>query len=107
MRFQFRERAHAAENHITDFEIVFEEGALCGLKLVGGSLWRSRTLAGAEIDRVFVTLPARRLHGHFYDLLRSASRDRHILSDFKARVVSEYHAHQHEQTRVLPSVEAV
>ena len=96
MRFHFRTRTQAAPNHVADFEIVFEEGALCGLKLVGGSLWRSRSREFGA-DRLFVTLPARRLRGRFFDLLRSAGRDRDIIRDFKARVVSEYHAHEREE----------
>jgi hypothetical protein len=52
MRFHFHTRAQAAPNHVADLEIVFEEGPLCGLKLVGGSLWCSRSReAGA--DRLF------------------------------------------------------
>jgi len=105
MRFHFRTRAQAAPNHVADFEIVFEEGALCGLKLVGGSLWRSRS-GEAGSDRLFVTLPARRLRGRFFDLLRSASRDRHIIRDFKTRVVSEYHAHEREEDQARLRVEA-
>ena len=49
-------------NHVADFEVVFKEGALCSLKLVGGSLWRLR-LREAGPDRLFVTLPARHLRG--------------------------------------------
>jgi hypothetical protein len=105
MRFQFRTRTQAAPNHVADFEIVFEEGALCGLKLVGGSLWRSRSVEAGS-DRLFVTLPARRLRGRFFDLLRSASRDRHIIRDFKTRVVSEYHAHQRDEDQARLRAEA-
>jgi hypothetical protein len=105
MRFQFRTRTHAAPNHVADFEIVFEEGALCGLKLVGGSLWRSRS-GEAGSERLFVTLPARRLRGRFYDLLRSASRDRNIIRDFKARVVSEFHAQQRDEDQARLRAEA-
>jgi hypothetical protein len=105
MRFQFRTRTQAAPNHVADFEIVFEEGALCGLKLVGGSLWRSRS-RDSGADRLFVTLPARRLRGRFFDLLRSASRDRNIIRDFKARVVSEYHAHEREEDQARLRAEA-
>ena len=98
MRFQFHTRTRAAENHVADYEIVFEEGALCGLKLVGGSLWRPRH-AEAQAERLFVTLPARRLHGRFFDLLRSASHDRRIIPDFKARVVAEYEAQATDEGR--------
>ena len=91
MRFQFHTRTRGPENHVADYEIVFEEGALCGLKLVGGSLWRARR-SEAQAERLFVTLPARRIRGRFFDLVRSASRDRRIVPDFKARVVAEYEA---------------
>ena len=96
MRFQFHTRTRGPENHVADYEIVFEEGALCGLRLVGGSLWRSRH-DDARADRLFVTLPARRLRGRFYDLLRSASHDRRIIPDFKARVVAEYEAQKRDE----------
>ena len=105
MRFQFHARTRAAENHVADYEIVFEEGALCGLKLVGGSLWRSRH-DEARAERLFVTLPARRLRGRFFDLLRSASHDRRIIPDFKARVVAEYEAHKRSEEEPQLRVEA-
>jgi hypothetical protein len=56
VRFRFRTRSRAAETHVGDYEIVFEEGALCGLKLVGGSLWRSRH-DDAHAERLYVPLP--------------------------------------------------
>jgi hypothetical protein len=90
---------------VADFEIVFEEGPLCGLKLVSGSLWRSRSREAGS-DRLFVTMPARRLRGRFFDLLRSASRDRNIIRDFKARVVSEYHAQEREEDQARLRAEA-
>ena len=105
MRFQFHTRTRAPENHVADYEIVFEEGALCGLKLVGGSLWRSRR-AEAHAERLFVTLPARRLRGRFFDLLRSASRDRRTIPDFKARVVAEYEAQMRDERRPRLHAEA-
>jgi hypothetical protein len=105
VRFQFHTRTRAPENHVADYEIVFEEGALCGLKLVGGSLWRSRH-DQARAERLFVTLPARRLRGRFFDLLRSASRDRRTIPDFKARVLAEYQAQQQAEDRAHFRAEA-
>lgn len=105
MRFHFRTRSHAAENHVADFEIVFEEGALCGLRLVGGSLWRSRH-SPPGVDQLFVALPARRVRGRFFDLLRSASRDRRIVRDFKDRIVSEYRAQQRDSGQARVRAEA-
>jgi hypothetical protein len=83
---------------VADFEIVFEEGPLCGLRLVGGSLWRSRYGEPGQ-HSLFVTLPARRLRGRFFDLLRSASRDRRIIRDFKDRIVAEYRSQQRSEQR--------
>jgi hypothetical protein len=106
MRFQFRTRSHAAENHVADLELIFEDGPLCGLKLVGGSIWRARRNGDPAEPRLYVTLPARRLGGGFYDLLRPACRDRHVVRDFKSRVISEYHAQQRESSRAALRVEA-
>ncbi len=70
MRIQFVQRGGAPEKLVCEGEIVFEEGPLAGMKLVGFSLWR-----GAE-DEVYVTFPARPfgLEGErrYFDLLRSA-----------------------------------
>ena len=105
MRFQFHTRTRGPENHVADYEIVFEEGALCGLKLVGGSLWRPRR-PEAQTERLFVTLPAPRIRGRFFDLLRSASRDRRIVPDFKARGVAEYEAQMRDEGRPRLHAEA-
>jgi hypothetical protein len=72
---------------------------------VGGSLWRSRH-DDAQAGRMFVTLPARQLRSRFFDLLRSASRDRRIIPDFKARVVAEYQAQRQAEERANLRVEA-
>jgi len=100
MRFQFRPRRKPAANHVADFEIVFEEGFLCGLKLVGGALWRSRSAKGQGEGPVYVTLPAQRRANRdgeerYFDLLRSASRDRTIVRDFRERVVCAFQAQEH------------
>jgi hypothetical protein len=91
VHFEFPVAARTVKNHVADFEIVFDEDPLSGLKLVGGALWGSRD--GGEIR---VTLPAQKIvhdgKERYFDLLRSISRDAQAIKDFKARVVSAYHA---------------
>jgi hypothetical protein len=53
MRVQFVQRGGAPEKLICEAEILFDDGVLGGMKLVGFSLWR-----GGD-DQVFVTFPAR------------------------------------------------
>ena len=53
MRVQFVEKANGPERLVCDAEILFDEGPLAGMKLVGFSVWR-----GAEGD-VYVTFPSR------------------------------------------------
>lgn len=70
MRIQFLNRGGAPEKLLCEGEIVFEEGPLAGMKLVGFSLWR-----GGD-DGVYVTFPARAFGPEgdrkYFDLLRSA-----------------------------------
>jgi hypothetical protein len=58
-----------------------------------------------EVERGWSGLAVRhlavhRLRGRFFDLLRSATRDRNVIRDFKARVASEHHAHGREEDQV-------
>jgi hypothetical protein len=53
MRVQFVEKTNGPERLVCDAEILFDEGQLAGMKLVGFSVWR-----GAEGD-VYVTFPSR------------------------------------------------
>lgn len=69
MRVQFVERGNAPQKLVCEAEIIFDEGPLAGMKLVGFSLWR-----GQE-DSVFVSFPARAFGAdgdrRYFDLLRS------------------------------------
>lgn len=98
MRLEFRP-GRRAPNHLADFAIVFEEGALAGLKLVGGAVWRARRAAADDqVPRLFVTLPALRTRdlgrSRYFDLLRSCSRDRNIIRDFRERVLAAFRAEE-------------
>jgi len=68
MRVQFVEKANGPERLVCDAEILFDEGQLSGMKLVGFAVWR-----GAEGD-VYVTFPSRAFgtatDRKFFDYLR-------------------------------------
>ena len=69
MRVQFVEKANGPERLVCDAEILFDEGQLAGMKLVGFAVWR-----GAEGD-VYVTFPSRAFgtatDRKFFDYLRA------------------------------------
>jgi hypothetical protein len=69
MRVQFMDKANGPERLVCEAEILFDEGPLAGMKLVGFSVWRS-----AEGD-VYVTFPSRAFgtatDRKYFDFLRS------------------------------------
>ena len=69
MRVVFVEREHGPERLVCEAEIIFEQGALPGMKLAGFSLWRSPE------GEVYVTFPSRAFGAgqerRFFDYLRS------------------------------------
>lgn len=69
MRVQFVEKANGPERLVSDAEILFDEGPLAGMKLVGFSVWRS-----AEGD-LYVTFPSRAFgtatERKYFDYLRT------------------------------------
>ena len=69
MRVQFVEKVNGPERLVCDAEILFDDGELAGMKLVGFSVWR-----GAEGD-IYVTFPSRAFgtatDRKYFDYLRS------------------------------------
>jgi hypothetical protein len=69
MRVQFVERENGPEKLVCEAEMLFDEGPLAGMKLVGFSLWR-----GSD-GEVYVTFPSRAFGAgsdrRFFDYLRS------------------------------------
>ena len=53
MRIEFVNREGGPERLVTEAEILFDEGPLAGLKIVGLSLWRSPD------GEIYVTFPSR------------------------------------------------
>lgn len=88
MRVQFVEKDNGPERLVCDAEIVFEEGALAGMKLVGFAVWR-----GAEGD-VYVTFPSRAFgtatDRKFFDYLRSAEPGAADAAKVKSWILEEF-----------------
>jgi len=90
MRVQFVEKVNGPERLVCDAEILFDEGPLVGMKLVGFSLWRS-----ADGD-VYVTFPSRAFgtgtERKYFDYLRSAEGLTAEVKRVKDWVLGEYRA---------------
>lgn len=90
MRVQFVEREDAPERLLAEAEIIFEDGPLAGLKLVGISVWKS-----AEGDPN-VTFPARSFGSggqrRFWDLLRVQEAGSTAARRVKDWIVAEFKA---------------
>jgi hypothetical protein len=90
VHFRFHSNGKTMRNHVANFDILFEEGCLAGLKLVGGALWSAKDGS----DEIRVTLPAHKIvqdgKERYYDLLRSTEKDAQAIREFKERVVSAY-----------------
>jgi hypothetical protein len=92
VQFQFHTNGKTMPNHVADFAILFEEGFLAGMKLVGGALWASKD----GTSELRVTLPAHKIvqegKERYFDLLRSIDKDAQAVRAFKASVISAYRA---------------
>jgi hypothetical protein len=90
MRVQFVSRENGPERLVCEAEIVFEEGPLAGMKLVGFSLWRS---AEGELS---VTFPSRAFGAggdrRFFDYLRSSDAMPSEVRRVKNWLLDEYRA---------------
>jgi hypothetical protein len=92
VEFRFYTNGKKTPHHVADFDIVFDDGDLAGLKLVGGALWVAKD-GGTEI---LVTLPARKIaqegKERYYDLLRSVDKNPQTIKNFKTLVATAYRA---------------
>ena len=90
MRVQFVDKANGPERLVCDAEILFDEGELAGMKLVGFSVWR-----GAEGD-VYVTFPSRAFgtatDRKYFDYLRSIEAGAANGRKVKDWILEEYRA---------------
>lgn len=91
MRVVFCERENGPERLVTEAEVVFEEGPLSGMKLVGFSLWRSPE------GELYVTFPSRAFGAgaerRFFDYLRSTEGQAADAKRVKAWIVACYQEH--------------
>ncbi|MGE0456062.1 MAG: hypothetical protein AB7O37_21765 [Vicinamibacteria bacterium] len=90
MRVQFVEKENGPERLVCEAELVFDEGPLSGMKLVGFSLWR-----GTD-GEVYVTFPSRAFGAgserRYFDFLRSVDGTLAESRRVKAWVLEEYTA---------------
>jgi hypothetical protein len=90
MRVVFVERQNGPERLVTEAEIVFDDGPLSGMKLVGLSIWK-----GAD-DALAVTFPARSFgvggERRFFDYLRSVEPGSSDARRVKDWILDEYRA---------------
>lgn len=97
MRVNFVQRDNGPERLVCEAEIIFTEGQLAGMKLVGFSLWRSPE------GEVYITFPTRAFGAgserRFFDFLRPASddlSDRTASKGVKAWLLGEWGKHVEE-----------
>ena len=88
MRVQFVEKVNGPERLVCDAEILFDDGELAGMKLVGFSVWR-----GAEGD-IYVTFPSRAFgtatDRKYFDYLRAVDASGETVKQVKAWILDEY-----------------
>lgn len=90
MHVQFTARENGPERLVCEAEIVFGDGPLNGMKLVGFSLWRS-----AE-GEVYVTFPSRAFGSgtdrRFYDYLRGVESGGNDVRRVKSWILEAWRA---------------
>jgi hypothetical protein len=88
MRINFTQREDGPERLVCEAEILFDEPALLGLKLVGFSLWKSPE------GEIYVTFPSRAFGAgserRFFDYLRSVEGDAAPVKALKQVIVDAY-----------------
>ena len=88
MRVQFVARENGPERLVCEAEILFGDGLLAGMKLVGFSLWK-----GPD-GEVYVTFPSRAFGAgsdrKYFDYLRSEDGTLDTVKRIKALIVDEY-----------------
>ena len=88
IQVQFLARVTGPERLIGEVEILFEEGPLAGMKLVGFCLWK-----GVD-GEVFVTFPARAFGAgserRYFDYLRAVDGSAETVKRLKTWIVDEY-----------------
>jgi hypothetical protein len=88
MRINFVNRENGPERLVCEAELVFDEGPLAGLKLVGFSVWR------APDGECYVTFPSRAFGAgvdrKYFDYLRAVDGSAEPARELKARILAEH-----------------
>lgn len=102
MRVQFTPREHGPERLVTDAEIIFDEGPLAGMKLVGFSVWSTPE------GELSVTLPSRPFGAggerRYFDFLRSAAADAADTRRVKAWILEQWALVERTKAAILAEV---
>ena len=87
-RVQFIPRQNGPERLVTEAEILFEDGPLGGMRLVGFSIWRSTE------GELYVTFPSRAFGAgterRYFDYLRAVDSAPETVKTVKAWILDEY-----------------
>ena len=90
MHINFVERTNGPERLVVEAELVFGDGPLAGMKLIGFSVWR-----GADGD-LYVTFPSRAFgvgcERRHFDHVRPVEGDAKTSRRVKDWILEEYHA---------------
>jgi hypothetical protein len=91
VRVVFVQRDNAPERLVCEAEIIFGDGILAGMKLVGFSLWRSPE------GEVYVTFPSRAFgtggERRFFDFFRGVEGGTTDTKRVKTWIIDAFHAH--------------
>lgn len=91
-RVEFTQRENGPERLVSEAEVVFLDGPLAGMKLVGFSLWQ-----GAD-GETYVTFPSRAFGAgserRYFDFLRSSAGEAGDVKRVKAWILDAYKARQ-------------
>lgn len=92
MKIRFNVPQNGPDRLVSEVELIFDEGPLEGMKLVGLSVWK-----GSDDGDLYVTMPAREFGSgicrRYYDFLRTAeSRNGAALQRVKLWILSEFRA---------------
>ena len=92
LRVEFVARENGPERLVCEAELIFLDGPLADMKLVGFSLWK-----GAD-GEVYVTFPSRAFGGgterRYFDYLRSVDGTPEVVRRIKAWMVDQYKLQQ-------------
>ena len=90
MKLRFKDpNERAPKDILAEASLVFEEGPLAGLSLVGFTIWRGKD---DSKGKYWVSLPAKQAQKGYFDFLRSTDGDIKDVYAFKDKVLEKFEA---------------